>query len=199
MWSRAPRAACAALASVALVAALAACDDDPKGAAPGDPTAAPPSPAGSTATGEPASPTVEPATGEVLEVATLSLRLVEGLPWQLSSLGTLTVSGGYLTDEGYGVTVRLSDIDSATDDLAEDAAAFIRASRNDPRPRPAGTRVIDGVESWVATGRNADYDVYWVGGVHAGRAWSLEVETPRRLAEAEQLRERIIASIDFTT
>lgn len=196
MSSRVPRAALAALAAGALVAALAACDDEP-GKAGGDgpsgtPTAA--STATSASTGTP-SATVEPATGEVLEVAALSLHLTEGPRWLKPPAGALTVSATYVSDSGLPVTITLSDISAVQTDLEADAEAFLQVSKYDPPPRRTDNRVVAGVEVWAAEGSNAELRSSWIGGIHDGRQWTLQVETPVDLPDADRLREQVIASI----
>lgn len=198
MWSRVPRSVLAALAAGALVAALAACDDEPNATGGDDPT---PSGSASTTPSETtpsATTTVEPAAGEPLEVAALSLRLTEGPRWLPSALGTQTVSATYVSDTGYPVTITLSDVSAVQDDLEADAKAFIEVSKNDPRPRRIDNRVVNGVEVWAAEGSNAELRGYWIGGLHGGRQWTLQIETPVDLADAEQLREQVIASITWT-
>ncbi|WP_418059966.1 hypothetical protein [Pimelobacter simplex] len=196
MSSRVPRAALAALAAGALVAALAACDDEP-GKAGGDGPSGTPTVASTATSGGTGTPsaTVEPATGEVLEVDALSLHLTEGPRWLPSALGTQTVSATYVSDSGLPVTITLSDVSAVQTDLEADAEAFLQVSKNDPPPRRTDNRVVAGVEVWAAEGSNAELRSSWIGGIHAGRQWTLQVETPVDLADADRLREQVIASI----
>lgn len=202
MWSRVSRTVLSTASAAVLVAALAGCgDDDPKGDGPTPSGSSAPTSAGTTgatdATGGTPSATVAPATGPLLEIPALSLHLTEGPRWRTSSLGTQTVSGSYLTDEGYPVMVTASDISTIQTDLEADAKAFLAASQNRPAPRRVANRVVDGVEAWAAEGSNADKRSYWVGGLHGGRQWSVQIETPIDLPGADELREQILASITW--
>ncbi|WP_377324080.1 hypothetical protein ACFJIY_04865 [Pimelobacter simplex] len=199
MWSRVSRTVLSTASAAVLVAALAGCgDDDPKGDGPTPSGSSAPTSAGTTgATEGTPSATVAPATGPLLEIPALSLHLTEGPRWRTSSLGTQTVSGSYLTDEGYPVMVTASDISTIQTDLEADAKAFLAASQNRPAPRRIANRVVDGVEAWAAEGSNADKRSYWVGGLHGGRQWSVQIETPIDLPGADELREQILASITW--
>ncbi|WGX95453.1 hypothetical protein [Nocardioides sp. L-11A] len=192
MWSRVPRAALAALASGALVAALAACADEPGRT----PVSTPVTPPSSEATGTPTA-TVEPAAGEMLEVAALRLHLTEGPRWLKPPAGMLTVSATYVSDTGLPVTITLSDLSAVQTDLEADAAAFLQVSKNDPRPHRTDNRVVAGVEVWAAEGSNAELHSSWIGGIHDGRQWTVQIETPVDLDGADRLREQVIASITW--
>lgn len=136
----------------------------------------------------------------MLEIPTLTLHLIEDLRWLPHSLGTHNVSATLLLDDGYPVTVLASDLLAVQPDLDADAQAFIAVSRNDPRPTRLENRTIDGVEVWAAEATGEILRTYWVGGIHAGRQWTVSIEVPVTLADDDrvQLRERILASITFT-
>ena len=186
------------LAVLVLTVGIAGCSDSGTEPKPSS-TRSTPSESTPPTTSAPPSTSFAPATGEKLEIPALTLHLTEGPRWLVPSTGVQTVSGTYLLEDGYPATVTASDLVAVQDDLEADARAFLEVSTSDPRPNRLENRTIDGVESWAAEAVGDPLRSYWVGGIHGGRQWSVRIETPTSLADAEtlELRERIIASIEF--
>lgn len=144
-------------------------------------------------------PSVEPARGAAVEIPVLTLRVTEDLRW-LPESTRLTASATAVLSDGYPATVTASELQSVQSDLDAYARAFIEVSKYDPRPTRVENRTVGGAESWAAEAVGDELRAYWVGGIHGDRQWSVEIETPVSLGEPEatQLRERILASIEFT-
>ncbi len=185
------------LSALLLIGGVAGCADADAGDAPkpSTPRTAPNESAPPTSQ----APSVEPARGAAVEIPVLKLRVTEDLRW-LPFSTRLTASATAVLDDGYPASVTASELQSVQNDLDAYARAFIEVSTYDPRPTRLENRAIDGAEAWVAEAVGAELRSYWVGGIHGDRQWSVQIETPVSLADAEatQLRERILASIEFT-
>lgn len=182
--------------AAALMAGATACTGQSAPPATSTPAADPPAPSPSPS----ASPEITPAKGEVLKVPALSLHLLEDVRWLFDSLGTHTAAATALLPDGYPVTVRVSDVIAVQTDLDAYADAFIAVTAPGMSPKRIDDRLVAGVRSWAVEGSDDLLRNYWTGGIHNGRQWTVQVETPLTFDEADAvlLREQVIASIVFS-
>jgi len=190
--------------------ALAGCtDDDPggrDGGSGGDPTTTATTATATTATDAPtASPeateatqTTEPtpAAGQLLELPTVGMRLVDVPGWDVRQVGT-NMSATLDGDQGF-FDVALGNIQTVNPRL--DDQATIREellSSTVPAPKRVANRTFDGVECYVLEGRGKGYLSYAVGGVHGGHFFSVEFRVPADWPDGRQWIEQMLASLDI--
>lgn len=201
MQSRVMQRLTAAVAATVALWSLSACDSGGGDAPTGSMSDSAPA-SGATSSDSPsASPswTVTPASGEAVENDTMSYRLptIESkTPWSTDSLGT-TFTSSTLLDEGI-VDITATDLSTSDTDLEVDAGVVLKLLADyKPRPRRVANRVINGVECWVMVGKDAKSYSYRIGGLHAGRQFSLLFDVPATWTEADQRIEEILASIKW--